>query len=496
MRCKSALLASLALLLVATPVRAAYPITGSFVTADLGNDPAVYRSMLQEMKQSGIDNIVIFLGDIEKDCTTSKYTDYSFLTMPNRAEGIVIKEALAANLKMYFGLQNGAVIPCFAPHEGTPTNPHTNMGHILAHSRDVINDFQQFLTANNIAWTDERIAGFYITQEIETYWLSNVNAITAGNKVVPSSTITVPFYTEISKLLKPYNKPILFSPWQSNRTNYSLSLEAYKNIIAKTDITIIAPQDSFGTGKTTDFNIDRDHFRALADAKAAYPEKNVTVWANIETFTHTPFAGYTPPASGRPVTIFPAPFTRIQQQIETVRPYVSKMTSWIYQYAMLSTPESQNAYQTTGWNTMYTPEIYTARQNLRNQYVAAYGDGPAPSTPTLSCTPLYVYSIADKKCQPTNATYTSDQYQCVNNNKSGVTCAQNLATNPGKATGACYSTLDLCTRATDLTGDGQTTSSDYQRFLTYYQAKNNGGDFNKDGIIDIFDYNMLIAYYK
>ena len=491
MRCKSALLAGLALLLLATPVRAAYPITGSFVTADLGNDPAVYRSMLQEMKQSGIDNIVVFLGDIEKDCTTSKYTDYSFLTMPNRAESIVIKEALAANLKIYFGLQNGAVIPCFAPHEGTPTDPNTNMGHILAHSRKVLGDFQQFLAANNVALTDERIAGFYITQEIETYWLSNVNAITAGNKVVPSSTITVPFYTEISKLLKPYNKPILFSPWQSNRTNYNLSLEAYKNIIEKTDINIIAPQDSFGTGKTTDFTIDKDHFRALADAKNAYPAKNVTIWANIETFTHTPSAGYKPPATGKSVTIFPAPITRIQQQIETARPYVSKMTSWIYQYAMLSTPESRNAYQTTGWNTMYTPEIYTARQNLRNQYVAAYGGAT-----NLNCSPLYIYSISEKKCQPTNATYTADQYQCVNNTKSNVTCAQNLAANPGAATGACYSSLDLCTRATDLTGDGQTNSADYGRFATLFASGNAAADLNKDGVVDIFDYNMLIAYYK
>lgn len=482
MRCKSALLAGLALLLLATSVRAAYPITGTFVSADLGSKPGTYTSMVAEMKSMGIDTVIIPLGHVDKNCTTNAYTDTYFLDKPNRMEATFIRAALAADMKIFFGVRDPYWSPCINFSAGSPTDKNTDMGHLIAHSLQMADAVQEFLKQENVSWSDPRIAGFYITEEITTYYLTDT---------FPSN---VTYFQELSKRLKAYGKPILISPWQEDKTDYNLSLQAYKNLIGKTDITIIAPQDSFGTGKTTSFSKSQEHFRALRDAANAFPGKNVTVWANIEIFTGTPPSGYTPYIPGKPSDTFPAPLSRISQQIQAASPYVSKMITWIYQDSLLITPESVDAYN--GWNLRYTPDLYPMRKALHDQYVATYGGGPVPSTPTLACTPLYIYSISEKKCQPTNATYTSDQYQCVNNNKSSITCAQNLAANPGKATGTCYSSLDLCTRATDLTGDGQTTSSDYQRFLTYYQAKNNGGDFNKDGVVDIFDYNMLIAYYK
>jgi hypothetical protein len=482
MRCKSALLAAATLLLVASPVHAAYPITGSFVSADLGGDAQTYKDFVREMADTGIDTIIVPIGAADKNCTTNAYTDSFFLDEPNRHEADVIRAAFAANMKVFFGLREPYWSPCINFTSGTPTDTSTDMGHLIAHSVQIVSSLQAFLTRENISWSDPRIAGLYITEEITTYYLTD------------SFPTTITYFQELSRRLKAYGKPILISPWQENKTDYALSLQAYKNLIGKTDITIIAPQDSFGTGKTTDFAKGRDHFRALADAKNAYPNKNTQIWANIEIFTGNPPSGYKPYIPGKPSDTFPAPFTRIQQQIAAATPYVSKMITWIYQYSLLTIPQSVNAYN--GWNLHYTPDLYPLRQALRTQYVAAYGGGPAPSTPTLSCSPLYVYSISEKKCQATNAPYTTDQYQCVNGNKSNITCAQNLASQPGTTTGICYSTLDLCSKATDLTGDGVTNATDFSKFVQYFSEKNAAADLNKDGVVDIFDYNMLTAYYR
>lgn len=481
-------LISIVFLVIVGQVEAAVPITSTFVDADLGSDPAAYESMVKEMKDTGIDTIIVTLGDVHKDCSTRTYTDNSYLKIPSRNEDLLIKAALEANLKIFFGTGSPFYFPCMSVSDFTNPDYLKDRQTLISHAVRVVADLKSFLEQIGVSWSDPRISGLYITEEVEMYTLSDTPFIKAeGDDPQPIRNFVMPYFTELSAKLKVHGKPILISPWQSDRTNYDVSLQAFKNLIKMTDVTIIAPQDSLGTQKTTTAAISKEHFRALYDAKKT-SDKAVEIWANIETFAHS-LPDYVPAIPGKPVTILPAPYSRIKQQIEAARPYVTKMTSWIYQYTMLSIPEAVNAYQTTGWNTMYTPDLAARRTALRNQYLAEIQTG----------TKKYYCTKANKQCVATSSTYT-DIPSCETNVRAYTT--------PGSTTEKCYESSVLCQTdcnklgATPTPVNGAVVAGDADRNgrvdmvdFGIWKAEavagvKNMADFNSDGKIDLVDFSV------
>lgn len=458
-------------------VSAAPPISGTFVSADLGTGKTQdYTDMVNEMKATGIDTVIVPIGEVNRDCNSPSrtFTDHFYLTMPNRGEYIFIEEALKVNLKIIFGLRNSTWSPCIDATKGTPDNPNTDMGHLIAHSTSVAAQLKTYLESKGLNWdTDARIAGFYIPEEIDTFKLSKKFQ---GN---------ILYFQKVSAKLVGYGKPIMISPYQSNGTTYALSKQAFENIIKNTDINIIAPQDSMGTGATTSFQADKEHFRALKDAVNAYPGKNIQAWANIETFQSVnKDSTYVAEIPGKPVQYIPASIDRIKQQVDTAKPYVTKMINWTYQYDMMSIAGATNAYAINGWNIQYTPTLAARRKTLRDNYLSTFG---SPDL-TVNCSKMYVFDIATKQCKATNNLYSNNQQECDSSNHvTSNTCTSNLALYPGSTTGYCYQSEAECQSISTL---------DVSTFYSHYNSKNLSADLNKDSVIDIFDYNLLVSYYK
>ena len=83
MHCKSALLATLAaiVLIFPTTIHASLPITGTFIAPDISyQSVAEYRQFFQELKDSGIDTVIFSLtGNLNKNCTTKQYIESNYL---------------------------------------------------------------------------------------------------------------------------------------------------------------------------------------------------------------------------------------------------------------------------------------------------------------------------------------------------------------------------------------------------------------------------------
>lgn len=412
------------------------PITASFVSPDLTNSN--YPALMQEMKSTGIDTINVNISKTESITCGTSFSDTYLLDNPSSSWATLIKAALAANMKIIFGpVGQMTNDPCYNPLIGTPSDINTPMGHLIAHHINSFNKLKTFLSNNGVSWDDHRVYALYIPEEIPTYHYDQ-----------PDSPNII-YYKEVSARLATFGKKIMISPAQKEATDYNKSLIAFKNIIANTNINIIAPQDSMGYGWTTTFARSADHYKALADAKAAYPTKNVQVWANIELFDQPAYnTSYTPTYADNPPSIIPAKFSRVQQQIEAARPYVSKMTSWLYQQGMMTLPSSRDLYGTThnAWQVHYTPATYTLRQALRSDYLAAYGAGLPSIAPSPSPTPSNV---------PADLNPTGD------------------------------------------TPSDQVNIFDYNAFVGDYGKTGAPGfvpaDMKKDGAVNIFDYNILVA---
>ena len=100
------LVISLLFLFVSTNLISAQtlPITSTFVAGDMNfSNDIEYQNMINEMKATGIDTIIIPVADVA--CDVSGYKDYYFFEMAGRAEPSIILYALRSGVKVFFGLQ-------------------------------------------------------------------------------------------------------------------------------------------------------------------------------------------------------------------------------------------------------------------------------------------------------------------------------------------------------------------------------------------------------
>jgi hypothetical protein len=123
-------------------------------------------------------------------------------------------------------------------------------------------------------------------------------------------------------------KKTLIAPYG---TRLATADDGYVRQLETMDVDIVAYQDEVGVKKTTPGELPRI-FEKLRKAHDRVPQR--ALWADVEVFT---FAGEVYRSA-----LVPAPFTRLEQQLSAVAPYVDKIL--IYQYqGLMHPPESKVA---------------------------------------------------------------------------------------------------------------------------------------------------------
>jgi hypothetical protein len=341
------------------------PITGTFLMFDNSLQDSQVLTWLTDMQQNGIDTIII-LGSSYLGCSPSYNEYYYWNTSPQFVSAV--KYARQLNMKVFFGLV-GTAGSCIHYWEGSPTDINTDQGRLIDFSARTARDLKTWLTLyfnDPGIWDSDFVQGFYIPQEngIEVYLTStDVNYFAALSNRIKSIYV---------------DKKLMVSPWMTDSTSTVAQAKAlFLNFINQTKIDIIAPQDSVGTGKThiSPVNYSVIHYQGLAQAvsQARASGRMVEGWANVETFTNNP--------NGTNVYL-PTNISSLVTQINSSKPYTSKLITWIYQHTLSTIPD---VYSLSSWSGEYTYENAIRRQILFNSYIGVY-------YPTRPYSALYVFT--------------------------------------------------------------------------------------------------------
>ena len=307
------------------------------------SNPSYERTyqLLSDIKNSGMDTVILLaMGYLQRDnCQVANYRLINYLHEDNQALVNFLKVSQELNLNIYLGTAAHDE-SCFSIR-GTDyqaiNQKHADVTLELAQS------LKDYYLSQGWSWDNGNVKGFYINDEMDIE--------------ETKSALLLSHYTLLSQRLKSSypNKKIFISPWITERSTYDSASRAFNLIYSQTSIDIIAPQDSLGSGLTTSFSADKEHFRALADVTARYPGR--TAWANIESFTkNTP---------GKSPSFIPSNILKLSTQIETVNPYVEKHITWIFQHTLNIAPSFDS---NPSWTSQYTPELAIKRFQLRSDY--------------------------------------------------------------------------------------------------------------------------------
>ncbi len=415
------------------------PITGTFYMSDIVATKAQIRQIMTEMKASGIDTVIVLAsGDLSK--TNNVFSEMIYYNNPDyNFSRDILSLAQELNMKLFVGLAS-ADPSQINISDGSPTDINTNQGRLIDFSGRLVEATEKELVRQGLP--NDLVVGYYIGQEAWPGMFSNIDSP------------TFIYYKKLSEKIKQLapTKKILISPYVYNTTSYDQLKNEYQNVYKSTAIDIIALQDSIGSGKVTTSASNLDHFRALKDAKLSAPNKEA--WANIETFE----------APAGDWNYNPAVISRIVSQVDTAKPYVSKMITWIYQHTMLSDPTFDTF---NSWSKQYTLEKAVARKKLREDYLKHY---------TNTCSTKFFYIKGEKQCATTSSTYNSDGFECNNENK--VTCESNLTKYVPNSTGVCFASFDQCQKDNGL---GQACERKYYFNKVSNQCLITSSTYNSDG---------------
>jgi hypothetical protein len=324
------------------------PITGTFIMYDYSDtNGKISEALFREMKSDGIDTIIIMAsGHLDiSGCATDKTPQTSkYRSIINASDSVnplknMLKEAKKNKMRVYLGTVGLNVgYPCY------DVLAQKNQKDLLDYSIKSYDEVRAYLGESD--WNGGLIDGFYISYEVDlsnaaSYGLSNIKYISEGLKSK---------YPE---------KKLLLSPYIYEKSTESQAYDFFKTYYSQTKIDIIAPQDSMGTGKTTSYARNTEHFKAL---QRAANETGKVAWANVETFE----------MDNSPGGYHAGDFEKIKQQIESSKPYVSKQITWIHPHTLSVIPELRN--QDT-WVKQYTPINYIERMQLRTLYRKHYIEG-------------------------------------------------------------------------------------------------------------------------
>ncbi len=312
------------------------PISGTFVDFNYivdttKNRPTVseWDSLFQEMKNTGIDTVIVMATGFVGKTANGRWYEWDYFDNGLKYQDSTtvmerfLNAAFTENINLYIGLAGNDLVK--APiEEGSKLDINSSRGRIIYRSLQNIKKVKDLCTKYSCDWN--LIKGFYIPQEKEL------------RVFLPPWNATASFFTDISsEVKKSYpDKKIIISPYQSNGFTFNKLYQSVYSLVQNTNIDIISPQDSVGSGIIKIFATSKINFKALSSAiKDANKKFNKTVeaWANIETFN--PDQTVSNSANG---LYSPPDIYRVTWQIRAVDEYVSKQITWIYTWSLATSP--------------------------------------------------------------------------------------------------------------------------------------------------------------
>jgi hypothetical protein len=336
-----------------------YPLLGSFVSFDRDQSAAQWSAELNHMKSLGMNTLVLLsAGSLQPD--SSDPTGYSLsgvgLLYPSSLVDASVRPAtdrLEMILNMADLLQMKVYVGSLQTAQAWDTG--LEFGALNKYNRlagqEIIQKYAQHPS----------LAGWYFTQEI---WLNWVKFYYGSVGSYYGVGLLQQYVSDMRSVdpSKPVAAAIVFkkSPYWSMPGLTAGEIPFWTTTLLQgTGLQILMPQDGAGAeAGAADVSELGAYFQAFQAGVAAAGA--AVLWSTVETFT----AETNLPNDQYP----PAPATRIQQQIQNERPYVSGFVSWIFGHDM----SSQATY--------YPVEA----SGLTRDYQAAFQPGTIPHSTAVS----------------------------------------------------------------------------------------------------------------
>ena len=257
-------------------------INGDVIAEEKSGD---YRTVLREMKQLGMDVVVIqFLG-VGADNTSPDAPN--LLYEEHRVDDptlVILEEAAALEMKVYLGLVEPAPDECGIPTNGRPG--YWTQQKLLAFSNANVKFARRVA-----ALYKDRLAfrGWYITLET---WV--------GGYPFEDKGAWISFYEDVSaecRKLMP-SLPVAISPLLPGKSasdpkgyieaNQAQAAKNFFGLLGRAQIQVVMLQDSVGA--KPEVWTPETAAPYLAALKAECPRKDMEIWSNVESFQNTPNA--------------------------------------------------------------------------------------------------------------------------------------------------------------------------------------------------------------
>lgn len=149
-------------------------------------------------------------------------------------------------------------------------------------------------------------------------------------------------------------------------TNKAVCDDRFVRQLEQLEVDIVAYQDEVGCLRMNATQ-SAAAFRTLRRAHDRVPQR--ALWADVETFA------WEGPANRPDSPLIPAPFERVQQQLEAVSPYVDKIL--IYQYqGLMNKPGSRAFAGHPGSVQLYNEYVHWRRQQVQRLSAPKMADEP------------------------------------------------------------------------------------------------------------------------
>jgi hypothetical protein len=421
-----------------------YPIQGTFLNFYRNLTPELWALEFQHMKAVNITTLVIApVGHLRVDAADP--SGYSLapdgLRYPSNLVP-VSKRPKADVLEMMLSLadQQGMQVYLGSLQTAAEWSGGTEFLALRAYNKRVAAEIVQRYGRHR------SLAGWYFTQELWLNWAKYYGTRYYGtmllaNWVADMKSLDAGKLTTVAVVVKK-------TGWGVMPGLTATELETVTTAFLKTTrVEILMPQDGIGAQEGAPALDDLpSYFRAMWQATQAtrVAGSNTALWSTIETFTADPHLNneHFPPAT----------ISRIQRQVDRVRPYVSGYVSWIFGDDM----SPQAAY--------YPVEA----SNLNRQYQFAFKPRTASASEIL---PLATYRLS----LPASASYPDPDLQKLRDRTGGGYSGSDLSSWVGFANNDCDE------KSLQITGDlGGTKTIHAVRALT--QSQTSSGIFHPSEI--------------
>ncbi|WP_432800286.1 DUF4434 domain-containing protein [Poriferisphaera sp. WC338] len=194
-------------------------------------------------------------------------------------------------------------------------------------------------------YPDAPLEGFYITYEPD-----RMNAPTE-KRMQSLRNFMVGIYHHL-KQARP-DLPLLTSPFYGLEVPPDELADWWRAFLSEPMCDIVAMQDGVGCARKISPTHVAEYYPAL---KQVFDEKNITFWNNLETFVMNPAVSKTP-CDPKDLWFYSAPISRLEDQYEAAKDYVSRTITWEYGNFLSKRCAGEDIYNAfKAWNLSVTAD--------------------------------------------------------------------------------------------------------------------------------------------